>query len=779
MTVTYTDYLNADHHIFPLQRIIDGRCECGNPECKAVGKHPMMSNWQYITTWDEEQLANLEDDFGITGVNRFADGFGVNLAGRHLLVVDIDARNGGVESAAKISDIIMASGFVVNTGSGNGSKHVYFYIPEDWRGKSLRAHVDTLKGIDFKSTGFVVGCGSLHKSGNRYTAQIGTPSDICDAPKALLDMLHRPERSRTMFEGKAIEYTDQELHDIVMAIRNDEPDYERWIRVGMGIHDATGGAGYDLWVKWSAKCKAAHDETDMPLKWGSFGRSANSVTVGTLLSWAKADGYQTPVSFVDTTEWEPIEEESPTMPESTAGIDLLRPPGLVGKITDWINRRSLFPREHLAVAAALQVVSNAAALRYRVAGYRTSLNLITFGVAGSGSGKGNVLDCMQECQEAAGLARATHGGIKSEQEILRNAMRHQAVMYKVDEVGMLLSKLGNARKSGGRTPYLEAVPATIMSMFSAANSTFAITGDLKEEMREAVEKDLAKAQKRLDEKGGAELEDLVQDLIRQREAAKNGLKNPIMSFFGVAEPGQFNDAVNGDKWLLTGGFLGRALVFEEPDSMPRRKDIATVSHEPVPTGIAMALSSLYANGHASANPDARIELRGDIEEIPMTDEAAAEYDRVYEYWHQRGIKERDDGSGLEALAIRAPELTLKVAAILGVSELLITKEHMRWAHALTKKVNNLKISKARALDGAESKDIEEKSNGILEAISSVLSQGDYHTVGVIANRFRTKYTKAQLQEGLDFLVASGKVIKQEVRDHGNRLRIRYSLSKNK
>jgi hypothetical protein len=109
--------------------------------------------------------------------------------------------------------------------------------------------------------------------------------------------------------------------------------------------------------------------------------------------------------------------------------------------------------------------------------------------------------------------------------------------------------------------------------------------------------------------------------------------------------------------------------------------------------------------------------------------------------------------------------------------MLITKEHMRWAHALTRKVNNLKISKARALDGAESKDLSEKSNGVLEAIGSVLSHGDYHTIGVIAGKYRNKYTKTQLQEGIDFLVASGKVKKEEVRDSGNRLRTRYSLPK--
>ena len=110
--------------------------------------------------------------------------------------------------------------------------------------------------------------------------------------------------------------------------------------------------------------------------------------------------------------------------------------------------------------------------------------------------------------------------------------------------------------------------------------------------------------------------------------------------------------------------------------------------------------------------------------------------------------------------------------------MVITQEHILWAHALTKKVNNLKISKARAIEGADSKDKEEKQNGILEAIHSVLSQGEYHTIGVIAGRYRNKFTKEQLQAGLDHLVTIGKVIRAEVKDTRNRNQVRYSLSKN-
>ena len=78
-----------------------------------------------------------------------------------------------------------------------------------------------------------------------------------------------------------------------------------------------------------------------------------------------------------------------------------------------------------------------------------------------------------------GIEDANYGGIKSEQEILRNAMIHQASFFTIDEVGAFLNKIGGAKKSGGKTPYLENVSTKIMELYSAANEVYSISGDLK------------------------------------------------------------------------------------------------------------------------------------------------------------------------------------------------------------------------------------------------------------------------------------------------------------
>ena len=80
------------------------------------------------------------------------------------LVIDIDKRNGGFESYEKLCkatgiDYVKESAFVVET--GGGGLHIYFRNEPPI---SLLSHLNDYKGIDFKVSGYVCGCGSIHKS---------------------------------------------------------------------------------------------------------------------------------------------------------------------------------------------------------------------------------------------------------------------------------------------------------------------------------------------------------------------------------------------------------------------------------------------------------------------------------------------------------------------------------------------------------------------------------------------------------------------------------------
>ena len=116
----------------------------------------------------------------------------------------------------------------------------------------------------------------------------------------------------------------------------------------------------------------------------------------------------------------------------------------------------------VAVAAALQIVGNIAGLHHAVDKYDTCLNLFTICVAGSRTGKGAIKSAIDDIHHAVGLSPATHGKFKSSQELVRNAIYHQAVHYVYDEFGKQLEKLAGASKGGAH--YLEDLMAELIAI---------------------------------------------------------------------------------------------------------------------------------------------------------------------------------------------------------------------------------------------------------------------------------------------------------------------------
>ena len=298
-------FWEAGFRVFGLYgRDKNGKCECGNPHCpeKSLFKHPRVSNWQHTPHWSEEQLDTMVE------MRQFKTGYGIALRG--VLVVDVDARNGGVASFAKLLEVVpelAGAGLIVNTGSGGGSKHYFFRVPED---VALVIKLAEYPGLDFKSgAAFVVGPGSDHASGTKYEIAYGSPDDIDDVPVKLLEMLRVPERHRADLGGKVVDVNDIELAEMLSHVRGYD-DYDVWVKIGMAIHHATGGAGFDLWDKWSQQSKKYNSE-EMGTKWHSFGRSANPVTLGTLVHYAEEGGYIQPVTFTPSVEFDLSSSQAP------------------------------------------------------------------------------------------------------------------------------------------------------------------------------------------------------------------------------------------------------------------------------------------------------------------------------------------------------------------------------------------------------------------------------------------------------------------------------------
>ena len=736
------DYIESGFKIFGLHGASGGVCNCGDVECKAILKHPIMSNWQNVPHWSEDQIECFNE------LGHFNSGFGVLVKG--FLVVDVDARNGGVASFKKLcKDIpsLLECAFVVNTGSGGGSQHYYFKLNDVDARKSLMQTHKKYAGIDFKTSGFVVGSGSLHASGSNYETVKGYPQDVDFAPDDLILLLERPTFFRVSNNGQDLDIDEQHIVNL-LAFVNADCDYNEWVTVGMAIHHCLNGGGIELWDEWSSNGAKYCGGATIQKHWHSFGKTANPVGYGTLLHYANEGGYCEPVTFVYDGSLGVVDDESSVNLDSVKNdkdvktkslldepIDLKRPPDFFGELTQWINDQCLYPRENLAVACALTAVSSLAGMRYIDELDGITPNILSFCVAGSGTGKEQIMQCYLNIAKAAGVQGAIHGGFKSEQEVMRNLIRHQAAFYCVDELGITLNKLQNASKKGGAS-YLEGIVGLVMSVYSKANGYLPITGDLKDDIKQKLTLEYAQIDKKIEKLAQdsstdtmrERLETAKEQIIQAIKSVDDGLENPYLTVLGFTTPVTFNDLMTFEQ--ATNGFMARAMIFSDLETNPKRK--TRFIKKPMTDGMANTLRNLYAHGHYDAleSVGARIQHIGDKSTIP-TDNAAMELlNEVYERFY--ALAERHKATtGLEAIARRGYELASKVSLICALPSGLRNVEHVRFGYALAMRDIEQKIKLAYSTENKES------SDGLAAKVLSIVDKEHGETLGVICNRLRS------------------------------------------
>jgi len=750
----------AGHIVFPIYSFDKNlKCACGNPDCAASGKHPQMPNWQNVPLFDDEAITNMEE------AGWFKSGYGVRCD--TLLVLDVDARNGGVESLSRLIyefPSINEARLEVETGSGGGSRHIYFSMPE--KTSLVQNHAD-YPGIDFKSSGFVVGPGSRHVSGGEYQAD-GYPEEITEAPADLVEFLRRPERHRTVYNGNTLDLANEDIADMLTHIDPEGMPYEDWSRIGMAIHHATHGNSYYLWEEWSQK-STKYDPDKMEYWWNHFGKHGDPATMGTLVHYAQKNGWVMSVTFVadqDLVFEEPMNSDG--LPVNISGVDLTIPPGFVGEVAAWIESQSRRPRRHLAVASALGTIGNIASLRYTDERDGVTPNMFTFGVAASRTGKESIYQACIAIHKVAGVGSASHGNIKSEQEVLRNLTRHQACFYVLDEVGILLQKIANSQKRGGAS-YFEGVIGIFMSVYSKANGSLMITGDASEELKEKMLKELSQIEKRIEANEGTRaLEARRENIKYSLSSLENGLENPILSMMGFTTPVTFDTLV--DYQSATNGFFGRALIFNERETVPLTKD--NFKAPPMPDNMQMAIQQIFNAGEYSIDDFTRVEYRGEKIQVPTDDDASAVLDALVKWFEDTAKKERAK-TGLEALYLGAYELVSKVSLILSVAERVRTLEHVRWAFALVKRDIEEKI---RLVVGNDRED-DAPLVALHAKVSNLIAGEEGETFGVVCGKLRRK-KKEDIQLVLDKMVEEGQARVETTKHPKNGAEIvRYHLTR--
>ena len=410
-----------------------------------------------------------------------------------------------------------------------------------------------------------------------------------------------------------------------------------------------------------------------------------------------------------------IEDDGFALPIDVAGVDLTRPPGFVGRLTDWIDSQCRYPRRRLCVSAAITSIGNIGGMSHYDTRDGISANILTFCVAASSTGKEAVMQAFNDIHIAAGVQSALQGTIKSEQEIIRNLIEHQASFYSIDEIGIFLGKVRNAQKRGGAS-YLEGVFGTIMNAYSKANSRFLLGGDLSRDLRKIFAAQLSRAEENADDKR-------VEAAQRMLSMVDMGLERPFMSIMGFTTPSTFDGMMDGE--TATQGFVGRAMIVSERDINPRPRMGFKAADMPI---MMSGKLGLIYNGSSD-----RVEYSGprkDVETDAEADKALADISLwLIDYADHIGEK---TGEASVAMIRRVFEAVAKVSFILAIPDGIRTIEHVRWAFAFAKDEIDFKVQLVFANDNAKDK----PEDAIAARLINFIDEENGLTTAMLANKLR-------------------------------------------
>lgn len=221
---------------------------------RSIGKAP-LKGWRtspHLTV--DEAAAHMREGHNIGVRLRLCD-----------LVVDVDPRNFevGDDPVARLQrDLGFRLDDFPKVATGSGGLHFYMLMPD---GMPVRDTIAIYGGIEFKAHGRqVVAPGSAHPATGRPYAWdddfLGVPlASVRHAPKALIDLIRRPERQ---LSSEAGEYCADELAAMLEGL---DPcafaEHSRWLSLMMACHHATAGDGREEFLAWSAGDPAYRDRS--------------------------------------------------------------------------------------------------------------------------------------------------------------------------------------------------------------------------------------------------------------------------------------------------------------------------------------------------------------------------------------------------------------------------------------------------------------------------------------------------------------------------------------
>lgn len=634
-------YAALGWHVMPLWWVKeDGSCACGDAHTSTpnnVGKHPisyLVPRGQDNATTDEARLRywfESEPDANI----------GIFLRPSGLMAIDIDPRNGGVETIEAIeakngrleSDVLAIT--------GGGGEHRVFLAPANG---TLPGKLGD--GVDVKLNGYIVVEPSNHASGQRYQWEGSSDPLEGAVPSPLPDWLRDLVGARMAFEHQPVvgerfvtERQVEELQSALACISAD--DYHQWINVGQALR-SIGARGFGLWDAWS-QSSGKYDAQAQGRKWRSF--KPGAFNIESIFHMAQEAGWKNPLSAgaivaqaieeAPVVTVEEIEEEAaveaPVAPMPLPP-ELLAPPGILQDIVQHILATAQRPQPALAVTAALALAGTV--LGRKVAtetGLRTNLYLV--GVAGTSVGKEHARNVVKNILTAARLGDFIGGeDIGSGQGLISRVAASPNVLFQIDEFGLFMQDVQNPKAGSHRASIL----TNFIKLFSSAGTVYHGT-----------------------------------EYANQKERPRQDIEYPCVNLHATTTPETLFDALGSAH--VTSGYLNRMLVTFAPGDRPKRRRAApTVAPQNVIDWIDTARQ--MSAGLAGLNPATPIV-------VAMDGAASSLFDAFDDELEQR--IQGGEKTGTAPLWGRAWEHAAKVALVCGcaqnINSPVIDRQAATWA----------------------------------------------------------------------------------------------------
>lgn len=646
-------YAAIGWHILPLWWVETDeegrtRCACGNPVCKNPGKHPIAkaAPWgQNNATTDADLIRHWWQEWPQAHIAVYLEPSG-------LCAIDIDPRNGGFQTMEMLEADHGSLASDLTQYTGGGGEHRVFQKPAN--NGSLPGKLGA--GVDLKLNGYIVCAPSGHMSGGEYDWEASSDPRDGVLPSPLPDWLRdlsaqRSARSAAVDEGDAagrfIAITpaqQQELQQALEAIPSDDRD--TWLQVGMALQ-STGGSqwAFGLWDAWSRQ-SAKYDPVDQIRVWRSLsGRGLDGITYRSIFELAKQQG----VTVAPVIELPPAIEvdfsEMLASAESGAPVDaldgatirtvdsvnvpevLLRPPGILGEITDYINATSRKPQPQFAVQASIAFACTVLGRRFRT----NMLNwpsLYLLNVGKSASGKEWAKTIIEKMLEACNLDHLIGpASYTSSAGVICTLQDQPSHITIIDEFHRELEK-ASVRENANAKGMIK----TLIEVWGRNEGVLRPQGYSTNGLG------------RRDSGGGS--------------ISERSVRNPALTLLGMAVP-EFWEQIGSS--AARDGFLNRFLIVESTQGRQVGNHVPVTD---VPQVIIDWATEIRARYDGIVCPDTNHSAQPDPQIVPFTEQAAALF-RAFEHECVE-LMDKYERHGLAEMFGRTNEIAMKLSMVLAL-----------------------------------------------------------------------------------------------------------------